>query len=265
MLPAERAAELAQGPVTIDIDATDVEVYGTRNAGGLHLSGAAGRRTWRPGRDRDPAGRRPAGRRPDPRSSVVALLGRALAALPQAVRDGRRPAEIALRADAGTSPGTSPAPPPGGHGVRDRRQRITSSGRRWPRSPRSLAARPAWKTRRSPSHPTGPPNGRRTVLLIRRSAWTQSRSPPTPVPAPPHPAPRSAALPIPELGLNPPSTPTASSSPTSTVHPGPAAPASLVPAPHRRREHLPRQQARRRAAAPASGYEQVNTAWSGHR
>ena len=30
MLPAERAAELAQGPVTIDIDATDVEVYGNK-------------------------------------------------------------------------------------------------------------------------------------------------------------------------------------------------------------------------------------------
>ena len=31
MLPAERAAELAQGPVTIDIDATGVEVYGNEN------------------------------------------------------------------------------------------------------------------------------------------------------------------------------------------------------------------------------------------
>ena len=39
----------------------------------------------------------------DPRSSVVALLGRALAALPQAVRDGAAAAgqKIALRADAG--------------------------------------------------------------------------------------------------------------------------------------------------------------------
>src|SRR5271157_4972297 len=33
MLPAERAAELAQGPVTIDIDATDVEVYGNKKRG----------------------------------------------------------------------------------------------------------------------------------------------------------------------------------------------------------------------------------------
>src|SRR5260370_625604 len=39
----------------------------------------------------------------DPRSSVVALLGRALAALPRAVRDGAAAAgrKIALRADAG--------------------------------------------------------------------------------------------------------------------------------------------------------------------
>ena len=33
LLPAERAAELAEGPVTIDIDATDVEVYGNKKRG----------------------------------------------------------------------------------------------------------------------------------------------------------------------------------------------------------------------------------------
>src|ERR1019366_4642651 len=33
LLPAERAGELAGGPVTIDIDATDVEVYGSRKRG----------------------------------------------------------------------------------------------------------------------------------------------------------------------------------------------------------------------------------------
>src|SRR6266851_5648363 len=33
LLPEERAAELAGGPVTIDIDATDVEVYGSRKRG----------------------------------------------------------------------------------------------------------------------------------------------------------------------------------------------------------------------------------------
>ena len=35
MLPAERAAELAQGPVTIDIDATGVEVYGNKKLRGV--------------------------------------------------------------------------------------------------------------------------------------------------------------------------------------------------------------------------------------
>ena len=33
LLPAERAAELAEGPVTIDIDATGVEVYGSKKRG----------------------------------------------------------------------------------------------------------------------------------------------------------------------------------------------------------------------------------------
>src|SRR6266536_2778890 len=33
LLPAERATELAEGPVTIDIDATDVEVYGSKKRG----------------------------------------------------------------------------------------------------------------------------------------------------------------------------------------------------------------------------------------
>ena len=35
LLPAERAAALADGPVTIDLDTTDVEVYGSRKRGGL--------------------------------------------------------------------------------------------------------------------------------------------------------------------------------------------------------------------------------------
>jgi hypothetical protein len=33
LLPAPRAAALAEGPVTIDLDATDVEVYGRRKRG----------------------------------------------------------------------------------------------------------------------------------------------------------------------------------------------------------------------------------------
>ena len=33
LLPAERSAALAGGPVTIDLDTTDVEVYGSQEAG----------------------------------------------------------------------------------------------------------------------------------------------------------------------------------------------------------------------------------------
>ncbi|MGH3236450.1 MAG: hypothetical protein ACRDOH_24975, partial [Streptosporangiaceae bacterium] len=46
LLPAERAAELAAGPVTIDIDATDVEVYGARKRGVAY--NYAGQRAGRP-------------------------------------------------------------------------------------------------------------------------------------------------------------------------------------------------------------------------
>ena len=63
LLPAERVAELAEGPVTIDIDATDVEVYGSKKRGVAYnyqgqRAGPAARGLV--GGDRDPAGRRPA-------------------------------------------------------------------------------------------------------------------------------------------------------------------------------------------------------------
>ena len=90
--------------MTIDIDATDVEVYGSRKRGVSYTYQGSGRPAARSvlGGDRDPAVRRSAGRRPDPRSSVVALLRRALAALPRSVRDAAAAAarKIALRADA---------------------------------------------------------------------------------------------------------------------------------------------------------------------
>ena len=106
MLPAERAAELAQGPVTIDIDATDVEVYGNKKRGVAYTY--QGQRAGRPhvaawAETEIPLAADLLAGDQDPRSSVVALLGRALAALPQAVRDGAAAAgqKIALRADAG--------------------------------------------------------------------------------------------------------------------------------------------------------------------
>ena len=106
LLPAERAAELAGGPVTIDIDATDVEVYGNKKRGVAYTY--QGQRAGRPhvaawAETEIPLAADLLAGDQDPRSSVVALLGRALAALPQAVRDGAAAAgqKIALRADAG--------------------------------------------------------------------------------------------------------------------------------------------------------------------
>jgi hypothetical protein len=93
-------AHALRAEVTIDMDATDVEVYGRRKQGVSFNH--QGQRVGRPhvaawantatvlaadlGDGRD-----------DPRSSCVALLGRALAALPAPARAGR----IRLRADAG--------------------------------------------------------------------------------------------------------------------------------------------------------------------
>ena len=101
LLPAERAAALSEGPVTIDLDATDVEVYGRKKRGVAYNH--QGQRVGRPhvaawaeteivlaadlGTGTD-----------DPRASAAGLLRRALACLPQRARDGRR---VALRADAG--------------------------------------------------------------------------------------------------------------------------------------------------------------------
>jgi DDE family transposase len=101
LLPAERAGALAAGPVTIDLDTTDVEVYG-RNKRGVAYN-HQGQRVGRPhvaawaeteivlaadlGDGTD-----------DPRATAPDLLRRALAALPAAARASGR---VALRADAG--------------------------------------------------------------------------------------------------------------------------------------------------------------------
>ena len=106
LLPAERAAELAAGPVTIDIDATDVEVYGSKKRGVAY--NYQGQRAGRPhvaswAETEIPLAADLLSGDQDPRSHVVGLLSRALAALPRAVRDGAAAAgpKIALRADAG--------------------------------------------------------------------------------------------------------------------------------------------------------------------
>jgi hypothetical protein len=101
LLPAARVTALAGGPVTIDLDTTDVEVYGRRKRGVAynHQGQRVGRphvATWAEteivlaadlGDGTD-----------DPRATAPDLLRRALAALPQLVRAS---AQVAMRADAG--------------------------------------------------------------------------------------------------------------------------------------------------------------------
>jgi hypothetical protein len=100
LLPAGRAVALAEGPVTVDLDTTDVEVYGRKKRGVAYNH--QGQRVGRPhvaawaeaevvlaadlGDGTD-----------DPRATAPDLLRRALAALPAAARAGR----VGLRADAG--------------------------------------------------------------------------------------------------------------------------------------------------------------------
>src|ERR1700685_372487 len=99
--PPARAAALAGGPVTIDLDATDMEVYGRKKRGVAYHH--QGQRVGRPhvavwaeteivlaadlGSGTD-----------DPRATAADLLRRALARQPAAARHGGR---VALRADAG--------------------------------------------------------------------------------------------------------------------------------------------------------------------
>ena len=99
MLPAERAAALAE-QVTVDLDTTDVEVYGSRKRGVAY--NYRGQRVGRP----DVATWAETGTvlaadllagDVDPRPGAPGLLRRALAALPPAARGGR----VRMRADAG--------------------------------------------------------------------------------------------------------------------------------------------------------------------
>jgi Transposase DDE domain group 1 len=101
LLPAGRAAALADGPVTIDLDTTDVEVYGRKKRGVAYNH--QGQRVGRPhvaawaeaetvlaadlGDGTD-----------DPRATAPGLLRRALSALPPRARASGR---VAMRADAG--------------------------------------------------------------------------------------------------------------------------------------------------------------------
>jgi hypothetical protein len=99
LLPAERAARLCE-QVTIDLDTTDVEVYGRLKRGVAHNH--QGQRVGRPHvatwaeTATALAAELMAGNQ-DPRPHAAELLGRALVALPAPARAGK----IRLRADAG--------------------------------------------------------------------------------------------------------------------------------------------------------------------
>ena len=229
---AERAAELAEGPVTIDIDATDVEVYGSRKRGVAY--NYQGQRAGRPhvaswAETEIPlAADLLAG--DDPRSPVVGLLGRALAALPQAVRDGAAAAgqKIALRADAGYFAGDlARAAAKEDMAFAIGAKRITSM---W----KALAgiAEDAWRdaidmqTRRSRSRRTSRRTGPTTrCCWSAGSSWTPNRSPPTPAPGAAAPCTRtSGPCRSRNWSKNPLSTPAVSSAPTWTCPPRPRRP-----------------------------------------
>ena len=143
LLPAPRAAALTGGPVTIDLDTTDVEVYGRKKRGVAYNH--QGQRVGRPhvaawaeteivlaadlGDGTD-----------DPRATAPDLLRRALASLPAAarLRAGWRCAPTPA-----TSPGSWPAPPT----TRTSASRSAPSGSPrcggcWPGSPRTTGMTP---------------------------------------------------------------------------------------------------------------------------
>ncbi len=101
LLPAPRAAALTGGPVTIDLDATDVEVYGRKKRGVAYNH--QGQRVGRPhvaawAETEVTLAADLGGGTDDPRASAADLLRRALACLPRRARAG---GQVALRADAG--------------------------------------------------------------------------------------------------------------------------------------------------------------------
>jgi hypothetical protein len=101
LLPAERALALAGGPVTIDLDTTDVEVYGRKKRGVAwnHQGQRVGRPHVAAWAETETVLAADLGDgTDDPRATAPGLLRRALAALPPRARASGR---VAMRADAG--------------------------------------------------------------------------------------------------------------------------------------------------------------------
>jgi Transposase DDE domain group 1 len=101
LLPAERVTALTEGPVTIDLDTTDVEVYGRQKRGVAwnHQGQRVGRPHVAAWAETETVLAADLGDgTDDPRATAPDLLRRALAALPERARQSGR---IAMRADAG--------------------------------------------------------------------------------------------------------------------------------------------------------------------
>jgi hypothetical protein len=101
LLPAERALALAGGPVTIDLDTTDVEVYGSKKRGVAwnHQGQRVGRPHVAAWAETETVLAADLGDgTDDPRATAPGLLRRALACLPERARASGR---VAMRADAG--------------------------------------------------------------------------------------------------------------------------------------------------------------------
>jgi hypothetical protein len=259
------ALALAGGLVTIDLDTTDVEVYGSEkrrvayNRRGRESAG----RTWRPAEVETVLAADLGDGTDDPRATAPDLLRRALAFLPWRARESGR---VAMRADAGTSPG-QPA-----RAAHDKHIAFAIGAKRIAPLWRLLAglAEDDWHeaiemdnaqvTVAQYGPDWWPAN---TWLLIRRvlldpeqvSSDPRSRRRRTL-----HPDQR--ALPIPELAAA--GAVYAYSFILTNLDVSRPDKAAAVVHRYRHRttveEHLPRRQARRRAAAPPSGYPQVNMA-----
>jgi hypothetical protein len=101
LVPAQRATALTEGPVTIDLDTTDVEVYGSKKRGVAynHQGQRAGRPHVAAWAETETVLAADLGDgTDDPRAAAPGLLRRALACLPAAARASGR---VAMRADAG--------------------------------------------------------------------------------------------------------------------------------------------------------------------
>ncbi|ASL24283.1 transposase (plasmid) [Mycobacterium intracellulare subsp. chimaera] len=190
LLPAQRAAALCEGTVTIDLDTTDVEVYGRKKDGVEynHQGQRVGRphvASWAETETVLAAGL--GSGVDDPRATADELLARALAWLPRGIRRE----QVQLRADAGYFAGRlARAAHEAGIGFAIGAKRLTTM---W----RALAgiAETDWHTaidcrrvllrtrRLASAHPAAdPPGAAGPRAGLRRPALA----------APPHPAPRPA-------------------------------------------------------------------------